>query len=147
MHLGRTWVAFRWTVFSWASCGESAMLITKWCCIEMAFYCMLVHATIQQNWPYICGGLIFAFSFFLFFRLARQLWIEPYENTLSRECNKVVSEFLLFCRRCHFVLKFLLVLVVLKHLISFIETELPWSHTWTINIEFCDFTCFFKINK
>ena len=55
------------------------------------------------------------------------LWLNwlIWSNYISScECNKVVSAFWLFCRRSHFVFKFLLFFIVFRCLISFISIEL-----------------------
>ena len=52
-------------------------------------------------------------------------------NNSSCECNKVVSAFWSFCRRCGFVFKFLLFFIVFRCLISFIKIKLLWLQTWS----------------
>ena len=55
-----------------------------------------------------------------------------YDKPISScECNKVVSAFWSFCRRSHFVFKFLLFFIVFRCLISFISIELLWVQAWS----------------
>ena len=62
-------------------------------------------------------------------------------TTSSCECNKVVSVFWSFCRRCLSVFKFLLPFIVFKRPFSFIKIELLWLQTWIfiLNWVFCWF--------
>ena len=49
----------------------------------------------------------------------------------SCECNKVVSAFWSFYRRCRLVFKFLLFFIVFRCLNLFIKIKLLWLQTWT----------------
>ena len=49
----------------------------------------------------------------------------------SCECNKVVSAFWSFCRRSHFVFKFLLFFIVFRCFISIISIELLLVQAWS----------------
>ena len=82
----------------------------------------------KQDWKSSLFPLLFSECFYL------------YMNPHSRKvpllmcCIKVISAFLLFCRRCHFVFKFLLSFIV-----SFIKIKLLRLQTWTKSL----FVCFY----
>ena len=66
----------------------------------------------------------------------------------SSECNKVVSAFWSLCRRCRFVVKFLLFFIVFRHLISFTKADMPTSGNTNLYFEahkpvFCDKNLYF----
>ncbi len=63
-------------------------------------------------------------------------------STLSYEWKKLVSAFLSFCRKCHFVLKFLLLFIVFRSLILLIKVE-NYFELGLEKVFNCVFTCIF----